>query len=274
MGAISGSGLSLGTLSIAIAAQVDQALADFQKFTTDLGKQIDEQKKKFEELATVGESFTKVGTALTLGITAPLVGVGAAAVKVSEQLNQARVSFTTMLGSAQAADDMLKDLQKFAATTPFEFPELVDAAKRMQALGISAQQVIPYLTSIGDAAAAMGGGKEVIDGITLALGQMSAKGKVSAQEMNQLAERGIPAWELLSSKIGTSIPEAMKLAEKGAISASTAIPAILAGMNSKFGGSMEALNATLTGQWSNLKDKLTMTLQAIGQALTPVLADC
>jgi len=270
--ASSSGGLSLGTLFITIAANVDEALQGFQKFTADLGKLIDEQKSKFESLETVGQSLTKVGTALTAAVTVPLVGVGAAAVKVSEQLNTAKTSFTTMLGSATAADSMLKDLQKFAATTPFEFPELVDAAKRMQALGVSAQQVIPWLTSIGDAAAAMGGGKDIIDGITLALGQMQAKSKVSAQEMNQLAERGIPAWQILADKIGVSVPEAMKLAEKGAVSASTAIPAILAGMNSKFGGSMEQLNKTLTGQWSNFKDQITQALIPIGQALTPALA--
>jgi hypothetical protein len=101
---------------------------------------------------------------------------------------------------------------------------------------------------------------------------MSAKGKVSAEEMNQLAERGIPAWQLLADKIGKSVPEAMKLAEKGAISAADAIPAILAGMNAKFGGSMEALSKTLTGQWSNFKDLITQALIPIGQAVTPALA--
>ena len=104
--------------------------------------------------------------------------------------------------------------------------------------------------SIGDAAAALGGGKETINGITLALAQMTAKGKVSAQEMNQLAERGVPAWEMLARQIGVSVPEAMDMAEKGAIKAAQAVPAILDGMNQKFGGSMDQMSRTLTGQWS------------------------
>jgi tape measure domain-containing protein len=271
MASASGGGLSLGTLSVAIVAKVDEALQSMQKFTNDVAQMIDQQKAKFESLETVGDSFTKIGGALTAAVTLPLVGVGAAAVKVSEQINTARTSFTTMLGSAEKADVMLKDLQKFAATTPFEFPDLVTSAQRMQALGVNAKQVIPWLTSIGDAAAAMGGGKDVIDGITLALGQMQAKSKVSAQEMNQLAERGVPAWQILADKIGKSVPEAMALAEKGAISAADAIPAILAGMNQKFGGSMEQLNKTLTGQWSNFKDQITQAIAPIGTALTPVL---
>ena len=270
MGAMGG-GLSLGTLSITIAAAVDQALQDFQKFGSEVGQMIDEQKSKWEGLKTAGESLSSVGTSLTVAITAPLLGVGAAAVTVSEQLNQARVGFTTMLGSGDAAAKMLGDLQKFAATTPFEFPDLVKSAQRMMALGFTAEQVIPTLRTIGDTAAGMGQGKEAIDGITLALGQMQSKGKVSAQEMNQLAERGIPAWKILAEAIGVSIPEAMKLAEKGAIQASQAVPALLAGMNEKFAGNMDQMSKTLTGQWSNFKDTISQALIPIGEALTPAL---
>jgi tape measure domain-containing protein len=131
--------------------------------------------------------------------------------------------------------------------------------------------VLPWLTSIGNTAAAMGGGKDVIDGITTALAQMSAKGKVSAEEMNQLAERGVPAWRILADAIGIGVPEAMKLAETGAINAAQAVPAILDGMNQRFGGSMAALSQTLTGQWSNFKDQITLALIPIGQALIPAL---
>jgi tape measure domain-containing protein len=271
MGAISGSGLSLGTLYIAIQASVDEAIQGIQRFGSETSKIIDEQKAKWDELKNVGQSFMGVGAALTAGITAPLAGVGAAAVKMSEDLNTARVSFTNMLGSAQAADQMLGNLQKFAAATPFEFPDLVQSARRMQALGFAADQVIPTLTTVGDAAAAMGGGKDVVDRLTLALGQMQAKGKVSAQEMNQIAETGVGAWKILADSIGTSIPNAMKLAEKGLISSSDAIPAILAGMKQKTEGQMAAMSKTLSGQFSNLKDQISQTLIPIGQILTPAL---
>ena len=272
MGGISGGGLSLGTLWVNVAASVDAALKEFQKFGNETKKLIDDQKKQWAGLEAVGSNLTKLGAAMTAGLTLPLVGVGAAAVKVAGDLEKAKIGFTTMLGSAEAAEQMLSDLRQFATETPFEFPELVEAAQRMKALGFEAKDVIPTLRTVGDTAAAMGKGKETIDGITTALGQMQAKGKVSAEEMMQLAERGVPAWEILAKSIGVSIPEAMKLAEKGAISASTAIPALLAGMNEKFGGSMEKLSKTLGGQWSNLKDKLVNALIPIGQVLMPALS--
>jgi len=270
MGAMGG-GISLGSLFVEVSAVVDDALNALQKFGDDVGRMIDEQKSKWDELSTVGDSFLKVGGLLTAGITAPLVGLGAAAVSTSEEINQARVAFTTMLGSGQAADQMLKDLQAFAQSTPFEFPDLVKSAQQMQALGFSADQIIPTLTAVGDHVASMGGGKENVEAITRALGQMQAATKVTAQDMLQLTSQGVPAWQTLADAAGVTVPEAMKLAEQGAIRSADAIPAILAGMANKSGGAMEEMSKTLTGQWSNLKDSLVQVLTPIGQALTPAL---
>ncbi|AFZ66062.1 tape measure protein [Deinococcus peraridilitoris] len=198
------------------------------------------------------------------GISAAFVGVGAYAVKLAADLEQAEIAFTTLLGSGEKAKAFLKELSDFAARTPFELPGLQAAARKLLAFGFEAKQVIPMLTAIGDAVGALGGGEAEISRVTMALGQMMAKGKVSAEEMMQLAELGIPAWDMLAKAIGKSVPEAMKLAEKGAISASQAIPGILEQMNTRFAGSMEKQSKTLNGLWSTLKDNLTQTLTSIG----------
>src|ERR1044072_3769988 len=143
---------------------------------------------------------------------------------------QAQVSFTTLLGSGTLAKNFLNELAAFANKTPFELPAAIRAAQKFTAMGLEAKQVIPTLTAVGNAVAAMGGGKEQIDRVTVALTQMSAKGKVSAEEMRQLAESNIPAWDILATKLGKTIPATMKLSEKGAIDATTAISALVEGM--------------------------------------------
>jgi len=90
--------------------------------------------------------------------------------------------------------------------------------------------------------------------VLLALGQMKTKGKVSAEEMNQIAERGIPAWELLSKAIGKSVAETMKLAQLGRLRGGAAVDAIAAMMQQRYGGQMDRLSGTLTGRLSNLED--------------------
>jgi tape measure domain-containing protein len=216
--------------------------------------------------ATMGATASVVTAALsTIANVAggALASVGEAVIGMNSKLEQSSIAFTTMLGSAEASAAMLKDLQQFAATTPFEFPQLVDAAKKMMALGFSAQQVRPMLTSIGDAAAGLSIGAAGIDRITLALGQMQMKGKVSAEEVNQLAEAGINAWESIAKKIGVDVPTAMDMASKGMIKSTEAIPAILEGMTAKFGGMMEAQSHTFSGAVSTIKDTVGQ-LAAVG----------
>jgi tape measure domain-containing protein len=186
------------------------------------------------------------------------VAVGIAGFKFNSMKQQAMIAFTTMLGSGKKAKVFLDDLQSFAAKTPFEFPELVKSSQRLLAMGFQAKEIIPTMTSIGDAVAGLGGSAETLGRVTTALGQIQAKGKASAEEMLQLTESGIPAWRYLADAIGTSIPEAMKKVSKGAVDSKTTIDAVLAGMNKSFGGMMEKQSHTFAGLLSTLKDTFSI----------------
>ena len=217
----------------------------------------------------VGPSTRLLGSVTVLG--GALSALGIKAVGMAGDMEQARIGLTTMLGSAEAADKHLRSLYDFAAKTPFEISGLIDADRRLMAMEFAAEEVIPTLTAIGDAVAAVGGSAELLDRVTLALGQMRAKGKVSGEEMRQLAEAGIPAWEMLADAIGTDIPTAMKLAEQGTVDAATGIEAILSGMEQRFAGSMEAQSRTILGMWSNVKDNVTRSMIALGEEITDAL---
>jgi tape measure domain-containing protein len=243
-------------------------------FMLKLGMNTDDVTKGLKgvrrDLDSWSRDLTAFGQRLTAGVTLPLAGVGIAALKVAGELEQNAVAFKTMLGSAEAAKQHLNDLKQFALATPFEFRDLTIASKRLQALGFDAKQVIPTLTSVGDAAAALGSGAEGIQRITTALGQMRAKGKIQAEEMKQLAEAGIPAWEMLAKVLNTDVAGAMKLVEKRAVDSGIAVPAILAGISEKFGGMMKEQSKTLLGQLAQLREQITFTLQDIGKTLTPM----
>jgi tape measure domain-containing protein len=267
-----------------IANQAKQAAAGVEQFAAaekhagdeavHSASRLDAFKASVAELSTNIQrgagGLVTIGTMLTAAVTVPLVGVAVAAIKLSSELEGARVAFTTLLGSAQAAQTHLDALKKFAASTPFEFPDLVQASKRLQALGFEAKQIIPTLTAVGNAAAGLSSGAEGINRITTALGQMQTAGKVTAQDMRQLTEAGIDGWKILAKTLNVDVAGAMALVEKRAVDSATAIPALLAGMNAKFGGMMEAQSKTLLGMWSNFQDQLTFTLQDIGDTLAPI----
>lgn len=181
-------------------------------------------------------------------------------INFNAQMEQARIGFTTMLGSAQQAGIFLKDLSRFAARTPFEFPELLDASKRMLAMGFAAGEVLPMMEAVGNAAAGLGLGRDGINRITLALGQMRAKAKVSGEEMRQLTEAGVPAWEILAEAMGKSTAEVMKLSERGLIPANEAIQMLTEGMNRRFPDMMKNMENTWEGITSTIKDVWRLTI--------------
>lgn len=240
--------------------------------SSELRKELANTKKELEtNLGSATMTASNIAVAGIAGIAASLGALGVKAVQAAGSFQQTQTAMTNMLGSAERAQSLLSDLQNFAAKTPFEFNDVAAATQKFLAFGFTAEQVIPTLTAVGDAAAGVGLGKEGVDRVTLALGQMAAKAKVQSDEMLQLTEAGIPAWQMLADKIGVSVPQAMDMVSKGAVDAQTGLQALVGGMEEKFGGMMEQQSSTITGTWSNMMDGLSQTAIAVGQQISDAL---
>ena len=82
------------------------------------------QKTLNASLGKGGMGFSKAAVGVLAGISAGLGLVGFSAVKSAAGMEMTRTAFTQMLGSAEKAESFIKDLQKFAASTPFEFEQV------------------------------------------------------------------------------------------------------------------------------------------------------
>jgi tape measure domain-containing protein len=257
-------------IDIILKAQ-NQASGPIKQVNTDLGN-LDKtatqaSKGSLSQLAgAIGTGLKVAGVAGVTALAGLGVAVGVAGTNFNNMRQQAEIAFTTMLKDGNKAKVFLDDLQGFAASTPFEFPELLAASQRLLAMGFAAEEVKPTLTAVGDAVAGLGGSSEMVGRVTTALGQMQAKGKASSEEMMQLTEAGIPGWKFLADAIGTDVAGAMEQVTKGAVSSDVAISALVAGMNSQFGGMMEQQSKTFGGLFSTIKDTFT---QVSGQVTEP-----
>lgn len=236
--------------------------ADLENALRQTNKELGEQDKRSEKLQSSLGRIATVLAGVATAVATAAGGIVAFGIKGNAEMEQLKIGFTTMLGSAKAADAFLKEMEAFAAKTPFEFDDVKMAAQRFLALGFNARDVIPMLTAVGNAAAGLGGGKEVINGIVLALGQMKSKAKVSADELNQMAERGIPAYEILREKLNLSAKEMENIGKAG-IDADKAIAALIQGMNEKFKDMMLKQSETFLGRLSTLKDELKKFLKDV-----------
>lgn len=213
------------------------------------------------------------------GVGGLLAGVGVslgtkAVFDYSKNLDQARINWEVLMGSAEKGQEMLSRIQKFAKDTPFDFDSTQKFAQQLKIAGLNGDQLFKTMQVIGDAAQ---GNVEKAEGIATAYQQMSAKGKIQTEEMNQLLERGIPAWDMLAKATGKTKAELMDMASKGKLLSDEYLPKLVEQMDATFGGGMQKQAQTFNGQLDQLEDNLLMLgsrgVAPLRQALTGLMKD-
>ena len=227
-------------------------------------------------LSSAASGLNNFGKSMTTKVTLPIVGIGAAAVtmglKTAASLEQSELAFKTFYGSAEVAASVMKDISDFAASTPFELPGLTDAAMKLAAVGIEAENLMPIMKGVGDAVSGVGGGAAQIDSVTFAMQQVIGQGRAMTQDINQIANTGIPIWGELAAQMGVSTSEIRDLASEGKITSDVLMAAFTdpQGPLTTFDGMMEAQSQTLTGLWSTFKDTVNI---ALAESLTSAIPE-
>lgn len=225
------------------------------------------------------EEVTSQLGGIAKGALIAAVGIGSVAEALSAakhafidynaELEQTRVAFTSMLGSAEEANSVIGKLQKFAAETPFEMPGIRDAAQQLLAFGYNADELIPTLTALGNAASGLGKGETGFGQLAFVFGQIRTTGKLMGNDVTQLAQLGVPVKDILAKNLGLTQEQLANIADQG-IDANTAIRALIDGMNERFPEMMKKQSETFEGVLSNIKDNLG---QAFGLSGLPVFEE-
>jgi len=232
--------------------------------TRNLDKQLGRVQRNMRSMTS---NLTSLGQSMTKAITLPLVGLGAMAVKSAADLEQLETSFVSLTGGVEEAAAMMEQLNEFTAKTPFQIENVANAARQLIASGTEISQVNEQLQFLGDIAATSG---VTIEEIAAIFAKVNAKGKVELENLNQLAERGIPIFKALAEATGlpadklgagaVSVEEFNKVlksfAEEGGFAA----------------GAMERLSQTAAGKFSTALDNLKIAGAEIGNQLLPFIS--
>jgi lambda family phage tail tape measure protein len=205
------------------------------------------------------------------GLVTGMTAAGVASVALSGKMNASNKAFETLIKDGTNVQQFLSELTQFAADTPFELKGLQDSSKKLLAFKFVAQDIIPIMNVLGDTAAMLGSGQEGIDSMQRSIGQMQAKGKIQAEEVMQLAEAGVNAWQYLADSMDMSIANVMKKVTDGEVDAQSGINAILLGMQKDFKGGMEAQAKEIPGLFSTIKDNVEMVMKNLGDKLNDTL---
>lgn len=207
-------------------------------------------------------SIKSLVVAITAGLAAKQLILNP--INLADAYSSAQIGFSTLLGKA-GGQEMMDQIDAFAKATPFKTSGVISNVQKMMAYGWDASRVIEDMKTIGDAAASTGKGDEGLSSIVYALSEIRSKGKLSTQELNQLASAGIKAKQYLAAGLGfgTDDEGLMQLSEAledGAIGANQAVELILQGMK-EFDGMMDkTANETVEGLWSQIQDTFEINI--------------
>lgn len=220
----------------------------------------------------VSGGFSKL-TSLAMRFGA-VAGVGIMAKKVislGADMEQTRVAFGTFMGDTEKANTLIAKLNEFANFTPFDNAEVIKSGKMLLSAGMSSDKISESLQTLGDIAS---GVAMPLDELSQIYSKSMNKGKLQAEELNQISERGIPLMAELSRMTGKSTAEIYKLAESGSIT-SDVLTTAFQNMTSEGGtyfNLMEKQSKTLGGKWSTMVGQLQTIGIKLGEALIPALS--
>lgn len=194
--------------------------------------------------------ITKLGSA-ALSAAKDFISSG---IEYNAQIEKYTTGLTNMLGSAEAAQQAMENIQQDAARTPFSVDALVSANQYLISAGENATYARKTIMALGDAVSATGGGSDELNRMAQNLQQIANTGKASAVDIKQFAMAGINVYGILADYTGKSTAEVQNMT----ISYDLLTQALQAASEEggRYYNSMDTQSQTMNGRMSTLQDNV------------------
>lgn len=175
-------------------------------------------------------------------------------IEYNAQIEKYTTGFTNMLGSAEAAQQVMSQIQEDAAKTPFDVESLTKANQYLISAGENASYARKTIMALGDAVSATGGGNDELNRMSQNLQQIANTGKATTADIKQFAYAGIDVYGILADYTGKSTTEVQNMT----ISYDLLTQALQAASEEggRYYNSMDTQSQTMNGRVSTLQDNV------------------
>ena len=265
----------------AVFSAVDKVTAPVTRMQNAVGKMTRSVERGLRSVTAVTNSAVSgitsaTGTIVKFGVAGFGLLAGAVALVTREfsKIENAEAAFTPLMNGAERARQLVEALNKTAASTPFQFENLADAAGQLlPVMNGDIERTIATLRMLGDTA---GGNAQKLDSITRGFTKAMLKGRVDMESLNMIGEAGVPIFDDLAAVMGVKVNAAFfKMISAGKVSTKQ-LEAAFARMTSaggKFYRGMEIASQTTDGLMSSLKDNIGLTAAELGRVLSPTIKE-
>lgn len=219
-------------------------------------------------LATLGNKFSSAKVAI-LAWAAAIAFVGKACFDAALEMDRLQKSYRTVMGSDIGATTQLDYIYGLTQKLGLQFQSTAESAKGFFAASVGTSlendmnDIFKGVTSAGTALSMT---QEQMSGVFLAFSQIASKGKLSMEEVNQIAERLPGTFELVSKAMGVNRQEMFKMIEQGKVMSDDLLPKLGVALQEKFGDkAVEAANSAqgavnrLSTEWEFFKSSASQT---------------
>lgn len=256
-------------IEASLTLQISQMQAALAKARGEITR-IKEHAKK--EGAGLGQNLFK--GILVIGGTGALIAAGNAALGTVTKMDRMNRAMLSLEGSAQRADARLAELRETSKLPGIGFEQAVAGDLRLRVVGLSADESKRALVEFGNALALAGGTASDLDGVILALGQIASKGKVSAEEINQIAERVPQVRAVMKDVFGTADTEVLQKMEMSAeqfisrlIDGFGLLQRASAGLDEKLNDAQQSINAMINDAAGPVVNELVPAFAELASSL-------
>lgn len=210
--------------------------------------------KSLANAITQGTVMAGIFSKLYAAALSAAEGFISSGIEYNAQIEKYATGFTNMLGSAEAAQQVMSQIQEDAAKTPFDVESLTKANQYLISAGENAGYARKTIMALGDAVSATSGGNDELNRMSQNLQQIANTGKATTADIKQFAYAGIDVYGILADYTGKSTAEVQNMT----ISYDLLTQALQAASEEggRYYNAMSDLSQTQNGITSTLKDNV------------------
>lgn len=196
---------------------------------------------------------------------------GKAFLTLGANMEQTRVAFSTFMGDTEKANKLIAELNQFANITPFNNEEVIKSGRVLLAAQVPAEKMIETMKAVGDVAA---GSNVPLNEMASIYAKSMNKGKIQAEELNQLAERGVPILQTFAKMYNKTTAEIMEMGSKGQLTSASLTEAfrVMTTEGGMFNNMMKKQSETVGGKWSTLVGQFQLKMLELSEKIMPGVA--
>jgi hypothetical protein len=216
-----------------------------------------------------------VGVVNTLASSIGMLGAAAASfagVRLAAQYERIEIGFKSILGSAQAAHKIMRELRQMGAETPYRTEALIGYARGLAAVTHDGDKAVATLRTLAAVGSAQGWGEADVGDVARTLAALGSSFRPAGQDtIMSLAAKGIDIARVAKAAglgdFGTDQLASARAAQAiGAYQGPRAMELLIKGMEKIYPATM-----SFTGVLQNLAESLAQIMLPTGQMLIPVL---